>query len=102
MPQKFGTIPVLTLCLYGVAQSMGLAAHFTMGMQGRLRCGQHCLACRDPRESGTRTCCAGAGEIDQGLFDLLQQNIDSARQAGQSAAADFMEKVLVAAKRYSV
>ncbi|GAB4813192.1 hypothetical protein N2152v2_000238 [Parachlorella kessleri] len=45
---------------------------------------------------------AGAGEIDQGLFDLLQQNIDSARQAGQSAAADFMEKVLVAAKRYSV
>ena len=47
-------------------------------------------------------CAAGAGEIDQGLFDLLQQNIDGARQAGQSDAADFMEKVLVAAKRYSV
>lgn len=46
--------------------------------------------------------CAGAGEIDQGLFDLMQQNIDSARAAGQGPAADFMEKVLLAAKRYSV
>lgn len=45
---------------------------------------------------------AGNGEIDQGLFDLLQQNIDGARAAGQQQAAEFMEKVLVAAKRYSV
>lgn len=45
---------------------------------------------------------AGSGEIDQPLFDLLQQNIDTAREAGQQQAADFMEKVLVAAKRYAV
>ena len=66
---------------------------------------QQVAACHAPtnfRPYKFHSCSAGAGEIDQGLFDLLQQNIDSARQAGQSDAAAFMEKVLFAAKRYSV
>ncbi|KAF8061121.1 celF [Scenedesmus sp. PABB004] len=35
---------------------------------------------------------AAANEIDAPLMDLLQQNIDAARAAGQEAPAEFMEK----------
>ena len=45
---------------------------------------------------------AGAGEIDQALIDLLQQNIEGAREAGQEDAAEFMTKVQQAAKRYLI
>ncbi len=45
---------------------------------------------------------AAANEIDQALVDLLQQNIDAARAAEQTAPADFMEKVKVAVAKYLV
>ncbi|CAK0783772.1 hypothetical protein CVIRNUC_006972 [Coccomyxa viridis] len=43
---------------------------------------------------------AGNNEIDNGLLDLLQQNIDAARSAGQAEPADFMEKVRDAARKF--
>lgn len=45
---------------------------------------------------------AAANEIDQALMDLLQQNIEAARGAGQDDAANFMEKVRIAAGKYLV
>jgi hypothetical protein len=45
---------------------------------------------------------AGAGEIDQPLIDLLQQNIDGAKNGGQKEAAEFMTKVQQAAMRYLI
>ncbi|KXZ41137.1 hypothetical protein GPECTOR_740g899 [Gonium pectorale] len=45
---------------------------------------------------------AAANEIDQALVDLLQQNIDAAKAAEQTAAAEFMEKVKVAVAKYLV
>ena len=45
---------------------------------------------------------AAAGEIDQPLFDLLLQNIEGATAAKQDKAAEFMTKILVAARRYAV
>lgn len=42
----------------------------------------------------------GDNEIDKGLLDLLQQNIDAAHAAGQSDPALFMEKVRDAAKKF--
>lgn len=41
-------------------------------------------------------------QIDQGLIDLLQQNIIAAREAGQEEPAKFMEKVMVACSKYVV
>ncbi|KAI8476343.1 MAG: hypothetical protein J3K34DRAFT_401973 [Monoraphidium minutum] len=43
-----------------------------------------------------------ANEIDVPLMDLLQQNIDGARMAGQEEAAAFMEKVKAAAAKYLI
>ena len=43
---------------------------------------------------------AGANQIDKPLLDLLQQNIDAARSAGQEQPALFMEKIKAAAQRY--
>ena len=43
---------------------------------------------------------AGNNEIDNGLLDLLQQNIDAANAAGQPEPAQFMEKVRDAAKKF--
>lgn len=48
----------------------------------------------------TSRCCAGANQIDKPLLDLLQQNIDAARSAGQEQPAVFMEKIKAAAQRY--
>jgi hypothetical protein len=45
---------------------------------------------------------AEANEIDQALLDLLQQNIDAARMAGQEEAAGFMEKVKTATAKFLV
>ncbi len=54
-------------------------------------CGQWCDPCG---------ACAGNNEIDKPLIDLLQQNIDAARQAGQAEPAEFMEKVRDAARKF--
>ena len=43
---------------------------------------------------------AGEGEIDQALMDLMDQNIAGAKAAGQDEAAEFMEKVQNAARRF--
>lgn len=43
---------------------------------------------------------AGNNEIDSGLLDLLQENIDAAKAAGQPEPAQFMEKVRDAAKKF--
>ena len=45
---------------------------------------------------------AGAGEIDQALMDLLDQNIAGAKEAGQDQAAEFMTKVKQATARYLI
>lgn len=45
---------------------------------------------------------AADNEIDQALMDLLQQNIDAARMAGQEDAATFMEKVKTATAKFMV
>lgn len=45
---------------------------------------------------------AEANEIDQALVDLLQTNADAAREAGQEAAATFMEKVKAAVSKYLI
>lgn len=45
---------------------------------------------------------AGAGEIDTALMDLLEQNIEGAKAAGQEAAAEFMTKVRQAAAKYYI
>jgi hypothetical protein len=45
---------------------------------------------------------AGAGEIDQALMNLLEENIAGARAAGQQEAAEFMVKVQQAAQRYVI
>ena len=44
--------------------------------------------------------CAGNNEIDRPLLELLQQNIDAARHAGQAEPAAFMEKVRDAARKF--
>jgi hypothetical protein len=46
--------------------------------------------------------CAGDGEIDRPLLDLLQQNIDAATAAGQAQAAEFMTKVRAAAMKFLI
>jgi hypothetical protein len=46
--------------------------------------------------------CAQANEIDAALLDLLQQNIEAARTAGQEEPAKFMEKVRQAAMKFTV
>lgn len=43
---------------------------------------------------------AAANEIDAALMDLLQQNIEAARAAGQEDPAKFMEKVKQACAKY--
>ena len=43
---------------------------------------------------------AGNNEIDNGLLELLQENIDAAKAAGQPEPAQFMEKVRDAAKKF--
>ncbi|GFR47419.1 hypothetical protein Agub_g9136, partial [Astrephomene gubernaculifera] len=58
------------------------------------------LTSRDKKETILEM--ASANEIDQALLDLLQQNIDAARAAEQTAPAEFMEKVKVAAAKYLV
>jgi hypothetical protein len=46
--------------------------------------------------------CTQANEIDAALLDLLQQNIEAARIAGQEEPAKFMEKVRQAAMKFTV
>lgn len=43
-----------------------------------------------------------ANEIDAALLDLLQQNIEAARTAGQEEPAKFMEKVRQAAMKFAM
>ncbi|KAK9909063.1 hypothetical protein WJX75_006635 [Coccomyxa subellipsoidea] len=43
---------------------------------------------------------AGNNEIDTALLDLLQQNIDGAKAAGQKEPAEFMEKIRDAARKF--
>ncbi|BDA41411.1 hypothetical protein COCOBI_02-1910 [Coccomyxa sp. Obi] len=43
---------------------------------------------------------AGNNEIDTALIDLLQQNIDAAKAAGQKEPAEFMEKIRDAARKF--
>lgn len=43
-----------------------------------------------------------ANEIDAALLDLLLQNIEAARTAGQEEPAQFMEKVRQAAMKFAV
>jgi MFS superfamily sulfate permease-like transporter len=45
---------------------------------------------------------AEANEIDVALLDLLQQNIEAAKEAGQQEAVNFMEKVKQAAAKFLV
>jgi len=45
---------------------------------------------------------AGAGEVDQALMDLLEQNIAGAEAAGQKDAAEFMTKVRQACAKYYI
>jgi len=45
---------------------------------------------------------AEANQVDQALVDLLQSNADAAREAGQEAAAVFMEKVRAAVGKYLI
>ena len=45
---------------------------------------------------------AAANEIDVPLLELLQQNADAARAAGQEEPAAFMEKVRTAAAKFLV
>jgi hypothetical protein len=45
---------------------------------------------------------AEANQVDQALVDLLQTNADAAREAGQEAAAVFMEKVKAAVSKYLI
>jgi hypothetical protein len=45
---------------------------------------------------------AGNNEIDEALIDLLQQNIDAAKAAGQKEPAEFMEKVRDAARKFVI
>jgi hypothetical protein len=53
-------------------------------------------------KKGTLLEMAGAGEIDQPLMDLMDQNIEGAKAAGQEEAAEFMTKVQTAARRFLV
>lgn len=45
---------------------------------------------------------AGNNQIDQPLLDLLQQNISAARAGGQEEAAQFMEKIHLATKKFLI
>eukprot|EP00798_Chlamydomonas_sp_ICE-L_P018933 gene18933-25500_t len=45
---------------------------------------------------------AAANEIDPPLMDLLQTNVQAAREAGQEDAAKFMEKVMMACAKFFV
>ena len=45
---------------------------------------------------------AGNNEIDQPLLDLLQQNIEAAKAAGQEDPAMFMQKIRDAAQRFMI
>lgn len=45
-------------------------------------------------------CRAENNEIDEPLLNLLQQNIDAARSANQTAPAEFMEKIRDAARKF--
>lgn len=45
-------------------------------------------------------CPAENNEIDEPLLNLLQQNIDAARSANQTAPAEFMEKIRDAARKF--
>eukprot|EP00884_Botryococcus_braunii_P010368 jgi/Botrbrau1/19332/Bobra.0073s0062.1 len=56
------------------------------------------LTAKDKRETLLQM--AGDNEIDQPLLDLLQQNIDAARGAGQMEPAAFMEKIRDAARKF--
>lgn len=49
-----------------------------------------------------RVLCPQANEIDVALLDLLQQNIQAAREAGQEEPAKFMDKVRQAAMKFMV
>ncbi|CAL5222746.1 g5153 [Coccomyxa viridis] len=53
-----------------------------------------------PDKKATLLEMAGNNEIDNGLLDLLQENIDAAKAAGQPEPAQFMEKVRDAAKKF--
>lgn len=45
---------------------------------------------------------AGDGEIDQALMDLLEQNIEGAKEAGREDIVEFMTKVRQAAGKYLI
>lgn len=58
------------------------------------------LAAKDKKQ--TILDMASANEIDQGLLDLMMQNAQAARLAGQDDAAAFIEKVAQAAGKFMV
>ena len=55
-----------------------------------------------PDKKATLLQMAGDGEIDQALVNLLQQNIDAARSAGQEDPVRFLEKVRDAARKFVI
>lgn len=55
-----------------------------------------------PDKKATLLQMAGDGEIDQALINLLQQNIDAARSAGQEDPVKFLEKVRDAARKFVI
>ena len=55
-----------------------------------------------PDKKATLLQMAGDGEIDQALINLLQQNIDAARNAGQEDPVKFLEKVRDAARKFVI
>ena len=55
-----------------------------------------------PDKKSTLRDMAADGEIDQAFFDLLDQNIDGAEEAGREDVVEFMQKVKVAAAKFMV
>mmetsp|Transcript_3511 Transcript_3511/g.10215 ORF Transcript_3511/g.10215 Transcript_3511/m.10215 type:complete len:262 (-) Transcript_3511:25-810(-) len=55
-----------------------------------------------PDKKSTLRDMAANGEIDQAFFDLLDQNIDGAEEAGREDVVEFMQKVKVAAAKFMV
>jgi len=55
-----------------------------------------------PDKKATLLQMAGDGEVDQALINLLQQNIDAARSAGQEEPVKFLEKVRDAARKFVI
>lgn len=50
----------------------------------------------------TLIACAETNQIDEPLLNLLKQNADAARAAGQEEPAKFMEKIRDAAQKFLI